>query len=269
MNQEKAGKFIKELRVKNNLTQQELADKIGVTDRAISKWENGRGSPDISLLIPLSKELKVTVLELLSGERINDNDQVVINLIKKREKIIGRWKNIFLVLLNIVLLWMVLIVIYGYFIPKKYESSKTEHIVGVLSDSMSPTLRVGDQIIYDVININSVKENDFVVFQYKLDNTFSEITNEKLITVHRVVEVINENGNISLITRGDNNASNDKYYVTKENFIGKYSHKASAITSYFKRNFIDFPIWLLIFNLLGIIGIILIDISVIYKRFIH
>ena len=74
MNQEKIGKFILELRREKNMTQQELADKIGVTDRAISKWENGRGIPDLSLMIPLCKELDITINELISGEKIEKKD---------------------------------------------------------------------------------------------------------------------------------------------------------------------------------------------------
>lgn len=53
------------------MTQQELADKIGVTDKAISKWENGRGMPDLSLMKPLCKELGITINELISWERID------------------------------------------------------------------------------------------------------------------------------------------------------------------------------------------------------
>ena len=81
MSQENTGRFIKELRTAKKLTQLELAEKIGVTDRAISKWENGRGLPDISLLVPLAKELNVSVLELLNGKRISDNDKAVIDII--------------------------------------------------------------------------------------------------------------------------------------------------------------------------------------------
>lgn len=74
MNQEKIGKFILKLRREKNMTQQELADRIGVTDRAISKWENGRGLPDLSLMIPLCKELGITINELISGEQIEKED---------------------------------------------------------------------------------------------------------------------------------------------------------------------------------------------------
>ena len=74
MDQKKIGKFILELRKENNMTQQDLANKIGVTDRAISKWENGRGMPDLSLMKPLCKELGITINELISGERITKKE---------------------------------------------------------------------------------------------------------------------------------------------------------------------------------------------------
>lgn len=74
MDQNKIGKFILELRKEKNMSQKELAQKLGVTDRAISKWENGRGMPDLSLMKPLCKELDITINDLLSGERIDKKD---------------------------------------------------------------------------------------------------------------------------------------------------------------------------------------------------
>ena len=74
MDQEKIGKFIAELRKEKNMTQNELAESLGITDRAISKWENGRGMPDLSLLTPLCEKLGVSINELLSGERLDKKD---------------------------------------------------------------------------------------------------------------------------------------------------------------------------------------------------
>ena len=74
MNQEKIGKFIAKLRKEKNMTQIELAESLGITDRAISKWENGRGMPDLSLLTPLCEKLGVSINELLSGERLDKKD---------------------------------------------------------------------------------------------------------------------------------------------------------------------------------------------------
>lgn len=74
MDQRRIGSFISELRKEKNMTQKELAEKLGVTDRAVSKWENGRGMPEVSLMKPLCDILDITVNELLSGERIAQKD---------------------------------------------------------------------------------------------------------------------------------------------------------------------------------------------------
>lgn len=76
MNQEKIGKFILELRKEKNMTQQELADKIGVTDRAISKWENGRRLPDLSLITVLAEVINVEVSELLNAKRMTKEELI-------------------------------------------------------------------------------------------------------------------------------------------------------------------------------------------------
>lgn len=77
MDQVKIGKFIAELRKERNLTQKELAEKIGVTDRAVSKWENGRGMPDVSFLGIICETLNISLNELLSGERIKEEDKII------------------------------------------------------------------------------------------------------------------------------------------------------------------------------------------------
>ena len=76
MNQERIGEFIKVLRKEKGLTQEELAEKLDVSFKSVSKWENGRGMPRLSTLQALSEELDVTVNELLSGKRIESKDNV-------------------------------------------------------------------------------------------------------------------------------------------------------------------------------------------------
>lgn len=71
MNQIKIGKFIAECRRKKNLTQAQLAEKLNITDRAVSKWETGKSMPDSSIMLELSKILGITVNELLSGEEVD------------------------------------------------------------------------------------------------------------------------------------------------------------------------------------------------------
>lgn len=74
MNQEKIGKFIARLRKEKNMTQQDLADKLGVTDRAVSNWENGRRLPDYSLLSNLCELLSISINELFAGQKISNED---------------------------------------------------------------------------------------------------------------------------------------------------------------------------------------------------
>ena len=95
MNIDKIAIFIKEKRKKLGLTQEELAKKIYVTEKAISRWETGRGTPDISLLIPLSKELNVDVSELLNGEDSKKNDNNIEQLIEYNELNKSNKYNIF------------------------------------------------------------------------------------------------------------------------------------------------------------------------------
>ena len=75
MNQESIGKFIKKLRKDNNLTQKDLALKYGVTYQAVSKWENGKNIPDVSLLRQMSKDFNVRVEDILDG-KVNENKKV-------------------------------------------------------------------------------------------------------------------------------------------------------------------------------------------------
>ena len=90
MDQTKIGKFIAECRKKKKLTQMELAEKLNITDRAVSKWENGRSMPDSSIMLELCNLLGITVNELLSGEVIEMKEyekQAEENLLKlKKEK---------------------------------------------------------------------------------------------------------------------------------------------------------------------------------------
>lgn len=67
MDQEKIGKFIKEIRIKNNLTQKDLAEKYGVTYQAVSKWENGKNIPDIALLKQMSQDFHINIEDILNG----------------------------------------------------------------------------------------------------------------------------------------------------------------------------------------------------------
>ena len=92
MDQIKIGEFIAEERKAKKYTQRELADKLSISDKTISKWERGNGFPEVSLLLPLCNELEITVNELLSGERLQAMDykkkaeKNMVNLVKEAQE---------------------------------------------------------------------------------------------------------------------------------------------------------------------------------------
>lgn len=92
MNQVKIGKFIAQRRKEKNLTQAQLAEKLNITDRAVSKWETGKGMPDSSIMLDLCSVLDVSVNELLSGEMIemkeynNKSEELLLKMTQEKEK---------------------------------------------------------------------------------------------------------------------------------------------------------------------------------------
>lgn len=92
MNQEMIGKFIAECRKEKQLTQIQLADKLGITNRAVSKWETGKSIPDVSIMLELCDELEISVNELLCGRHLdmeeekieNTNNILKVPLLKKK-----------------------------------------------------------------------------------------------------------------------------------------------------------------------------------------
>ena len=126
MNQEKIGKFIADERKKKKLTQLELAQKIGVTDRAVSKWETGKGMPDYSTFPSLCTSLDITLNELLAGERNMNDDKIIeeyIIVIDKEHKY-----NIYIIVLVSILLFLCLIL--SIYFLNSYNKIKVYKIEG-------------------------------------------------------------------------------------------------------------------------------------------
>ena len=100
MNQEKIGKFITKCRKDKKMTQSELAEKLGVTDKSVGNWENGRNMPDLSLFKPLCDELGITINDLISGENISKDkyqekfEENIVNTIDYSTKKINKYSNV-------------------------------------------------------------------------------------------------------------------------------------------------------------------------------
>ena len=120
----KIGKFLANERKNKNLTQAKLAEKLFVSEKTISKWENGKGIPDTSILPKLCELFEITINELLTGERSsennqNQNEQLLLNLSKELEiknKII--WKSMWIIMTVSLLALLVGSFLIVYFVPK-------------------------------------------------------------------------------------------------------------------------------------------------------
>ena len=135
MDQEKIGKFIAENRKLKKITQSELAEKLGVTDRTISNWENGKNMPDLSLFKPLCDILEITINELISGEKINNkeyNEKLeenfinTIDYIDKKKNNTSDIKSISMLLIGIIGL------ILSQFFLNNYQSNSYINVVSMI-----------------------------------------------------------------------------------------------------------------------------------------
>ena len=108
MNQVKIGQFIKALRKEKKITQREVAERLGISEKTVSKWETGNGLPEVSLMLPLCELLGISVNELLSGERLDEKryfekaEQNIMSLMKERAE--AKKKLIIAVIIGVITL---------------------------------------------------------------------------------------------------------------------------------------------------------------------
>lgn len=167
MDNKSMGAFIARCRKELNLSQKQLAEKLTVTDKAVSKWETGNGAPDIALLVPLADILNVTVVELLDGKRTENNDnkeqtqKVVIETLQEVKK--ERVRVMISLLLAVAILFLTInVVAYAYW--------GRRHKVLYNVDSVYIHQRDDNPNIYDLYYNVTVKNwwFDFIQHKYKL-----------------------------------------------------------------------------------------------------
>lgn len=200
MDQEKVGKFIKDIRIKNNLTQNELAKKLGVTYQAVSKWENGKSIPDILILKEISKMFNVNIEEILDGH-----------------KKINKKRNIYII---IIVVLIILISLSGLFFYKKTSSSfefktlsttcKEFNITGSLAYNKDKTS------IY-ISNINYCSNDDNKIYDTITCNLYEENGKGKI-----KISECNKNNNISLKDYLKNIKINSNHYSKNCNYNKLY-----------------------------------------------
>ena len=220
MNQEKIGKFIQERRKIKKLTQEELAEKLGVNNRSISRWENGKCMPDLSILKDLSKELDITINDLLNGEIVNKEkyqeafEENTINLLcyikNHKDKLLSIFKilinSIFITSIIIIVLFLLLVVNAKCLIKEEYNS----RIMNVFNDK---------DLVFEIAS----KEGTLSQIARTI-----EINNEKITYIfvtwnytilEKIQNNINDNyGNNKTYLNDNNISSKFKVYYTLENF---------------------------------------------------
>ena len=167
MNQENIGKFISKERKNKELTQKELADKLNISEKTISKWECGKGLPEVSLMQALCKELDISVNELLNGAKDPQEDKAIIEYVKYEKKK-SKKKIITLTIVSILLITFILSTIIYFFgnygktaVYQLYGESKNFHYTdGLFIKSNTKNVLVSGELI--IKNSEKLKEEDII-----------------------------------------------------------------------------------------------------------
>lgn len=219
MDQERIGKFIQEKRKKANLTQKELSKKLNISEKTISKWECGKGLPEVSLMQPLCQELKITVNELLNGQDDQeDNNQGYINYIKFNNQK-NKKKIIIAIIIFIILM---LFFILGIYFLNNYEkttvyklygeSENFTYLDGLLIKSNDKNILVQGKIISN--NEEYIKTEDII-------HTILKSYNQIIISGSSNGISIEDNGYNEIFTKEKLNNLNNWYIEVIYNIEGQ------------------------------------------------
>lgn len=175
MDLDNIGKFIKEMRKTRNLTQEELAEKLGVNNRTVSRWENGKNMPDISLYKPLCEVLGISIEELVNGEITDKNnvsnsvEKAIINTVSSSKKEKSKMSKIIKLLSVLVFLITIFVVMMVVYYKKKYPKIDIYNLDVIKSEESKLneelTLSMLDYKIWfygiESLEISDVKNNYF------------------------------------------------------------------------------------------------------------
>jgi len=192
MNQEKIGKFIAKCRKDKNITQEQLAEKLGVSNKSVSRWENGKNMPDYSILKELCNTLDIDVNEFLSGEKIEKNEIQKhsienLDLILKEYYKMKKQRNIFKSISICVVSISILICIFGlilYAYNKQYNLKGISNILSIYIDEDREKEYVGKLDGYEIYVENlRVEELNYRTFNAKFI-MFKDALNKKLTSIN-------------------------------------------------------------------------------------
>ncbi len=210
MNQEKIGKYISNKRKELKLTQEQLAEKLGVTDRSVSRWENGKSMPDLSILKSLCEVLNINLEELFSGEDKKIGNSETINYIKYQKKLY-RYR---LLVMLIIFILAICGIIYFIFKPYKLEFSDTINYAKPIYtiDTNRKVYSKFDNSYYiknNKVNLSEALEKRIITIdQIKGDMIFADALNDGGTTIYKSKD------NKYYLIACNNFEGNKNYYFT-------------------------------------------------------
>lgn len=230
MNYEKIGEFIQEKRKEKKLTQKELAKKLGVTDKAVSKWERGLGCPDVSILEVLSKELDVSILELLKGRKIENevinvteaDDYIKSTITASKYLFILKLRRTILATLTFIVLFISGIIIFSN-INNYHNLNKKEYISKTNRDITITNIDARlDSIKNNIDKLDSIKNKisleDYEYLKNNLNLYYKHMKNLKIFKYRE--NKVNYNDVYKFYV--DEDALSLNYSLNLYSIIGKY-----------------------------------------------
>ena len=247
MNYDNIGKFIATSRKKKGLTQKELANLLHITDRAVSKWERGKGCPDISLLEELSNILDVSIIELLKGKKINnknniEKEEILYSINYVNTSIRNKINNVINIIIITLIGIIIILIIFNnikinFLFNNKYYNNVTFVDSKNIFEQLENNLNIINKQSYkfqelkQIINIiNKYIDEDKKLYQ-KEYYTYSDM---KKIILRDNAYSINKILNLSVNSRQNNNINwnNDIEYFTNSYYEDEHIIKNFINNSY-------------------------------------
>ncbi len=224
MNQEKIGKFIASIRKERKLTQEELAEKLNVNSRTISRWETGYSIPDISMFTLLSKALGVSINDLMSGERVQESEyqekfeENVVNVVSKNKN--KKWHRFWLIVYIITMISIIGFICYIK-IPFRQAYDKNKMIIEMNVNHLELRTTYNGQL---KVLIRNNANNEKLIF-IRLESTLVDMRekNDRNIDHENYVDLTTDNYDYSFAITREPKESYRVYYSNV-----KFSKIASA-----------------------------------------
>lgn len=202
MNQEKIGKLIAQLRKEHNLTQDELGKKLGVTRNAVSKWERGLCLMDMTLLKPICEIFDITIIELLNGEKIGENEVeekseiIVEQTIEYSQRQIkkSKIKNIILTIIALILISSTLFIVGKTFLLYKYTYNDKNNYKQIINGlKIKNTIKIYKKTINEDLYIEEA--------YYRIINDFKNYNIERKDNIVRYTNINKNSTSAFLATK--------------------------------------------------------------------